>query len=69
MIQARRFRTQERNRQDAIERLLDPPRGHGAANPATRNTADRRAGSTARSAVAISRPAAAQPLRRLSIHS
>lgn len=31
VIQARRFRTQERNRQDAIERLLDPPRGHGAA--------------------------------------
>ena len=64
VIHAQRFRTQERNRADAIDRLLELlARGHGAADPAagrpSRPSDRSSAGSKARSAAATSRPSAA----------
>ena len=63
VIHAQRFRTQERNRADAIDRLLELLRkrwcGRCRGGRPSRPSARSSAGSKARSAAATSRPAAA----------
>ncbi len=69
VIHAQRFRTQERNRADAIDRLLEILREAmvrpSRAAPPSRRSDRNSAGSKARSAAATSSPSAARAVRRL----